>query len=98
VASTTTTVAPTTTVPPPPTTAKPKVITDGTFVVGVDIEPGTYRSKVPGSCYWARLSSFTGSDNVIANDIVSDGILVVTIQPTDVGFKTHRCGGWERIG
>ncbi|MEU5894458.1 hypothetical protein ABZ835_48000 [Streptomyces sp. NPDC047461] len=43
---------------------------DGTFLVGKEVEPGTYRSEGKGSfgCYWARLSDTTGeSDAIIAN-------------------------------
>ncbi|WP_438351593.1 hypothetical protein ACP8HI_13705 [Paenibacillus sp. FA6] len=32
---------------------------DGTYIVGKDIEPGTYKSDGSGS-YWARLSGFSG--------------------------------------
>jgi hypothetical protein len=69
---------------------------DGTFQVGRHIAPGTYRaSGVAGrSCYWARLSDFSGGiDGIIANDIDST---VVTIDPTDAGFTSSGCGTWTR--
>jgi hypothetical protein len=57
--------------------------------------PGTYEATVPagGSCYWARLSSFS-DDNTIANGIVSFGPAIVTIDATDAGFDSSRCGTW----
>lgn len=72
---------------------------DGVYIVGLDIDPGTYRSTNTRSCYWARLRGFgqAGIDDVIANDN-SDGPAVVKIAPSDVGFKSGRCNGWERIG
>jgi cell division protein FtsB len=71
---------------------------DGTFVVGTDIQPGTYRSSASPSCYWARLSGLDGSvDSIIANDN-TDGPVVVTIAPTDKAFTDARCGSFTKIG
>lgn len=75
---------------------------DGTFLVGQEIMPGTWRSQgsqdPPKSCYWARLASFTGeAGSIIANEN-SKGPTVVTIEPSDVAFETNRCGTWTRIG
>lgn len=68
---------------------------DGTWVVGSDIKAGTYRSSQTGnSCYWQRLSGFSGElDDIIANG-VTDAIWVVEIASTDAGFSTERCGTW----
>lgn len=70
----------------------------GTFIVGVDMLPGTYQSSSGSGCYWQRMSSFTGTfDDIIANDFVDSGPVVVAIDPTDVGFKSSRCGTWTLI-
>ena len=37
----------------------------GTYIVNVDIAPGTYFAKCPETGYWARLRSFTGDLNSI---------------------------------
>ncbi len=67
---------------------------DGTFIVKTDINPGTYATKGGDGCYYARLSGFGGTaDEILANDNVS-GPTVVTIKPTDKGFKTSNCGEW----
>ena len=68
---------------------------DGTWVIGNDIQAGTYRSSKTGnSCYWERLSGFSGElDDIIANG-VTDAIWVVEIASTDAGFSTERCGTW----
>lgn len=70
----------------------------GTFIVGSDVSPGTYRSLGNDGCYWARTSSFSGLvEDILDNDFVS-GSVVVTIQPSDRGFESSSCGNWERIG
>ena len=75
-------------------------ITPGTWIVGAQITPGTYRADNSGQgCYWTRLSSFTGAfDAVIASAfVVSSGVQLVTIANTDVGFSTSvECGTWTR--
>jgi hypothetical protein len=80
----------------PPT---PSVIAgDGTYRVGVDIPAGTYiTAPNTNGCYWARLSGFSGSiGDTIDNDI-GNGQRIVTIAPTDAGFKTQGCGSWSTI-
>jgi len=84
--------------PPTPTavpTTAPGTLGDGTFRVGVDISPGTYRAANPSQgCYWERLSGFSGEfGDVIANNF-TDAPEVVTIAPTDAGFSSDGCGTW----
>ena len=68
---------------------------DGTFVVGTDIQPGTYRSANGQGCYWERESGFSGSlADIIANDFVN-APTIVTIAPSDQGFKSDGCGAWS---
>lgn len=78
-------------------TAEGTIPGDGIFLVGEDIEPGTYRGNVAGGrCYWARLSGTSGDfDDLITNDNV-EGPTVVTIAESDVAFETSRCGEWVR--
>ena len=69
---------------------------DGSYRVGTDIAPGTYRTRQPvHGCYWARLSGFSGKfSDVKANDFAS-GFVVVTIRPRDRGFESSGCGRWS---
>lgn len=71
-------------------------IREGTWTVGVDIAPGTYRSTgdVGSSCYWAILTSGTNGDDIIANDIPGGGRPSVTLAEGQ-DFETKRCGTWE---
>jgi len=69
---------------------------DGCYIVGVDIEPGRYRSET-GADYWARLKGFSGElDDIITNDAMVEGTVIVEIKESDVGFQT-RGAEWEKI-
>ena len=82
---------------------------DGTWIVGVDIQHGTYRSiplKEDTSCYWDAVSDFTGGMNSIIaydsgplDDEHNDGggPMVADIYATDAGFISKGCGTWERV-
>jgi hypothetical protein len=72
----------------------------GTYLVGSDVEPGTYRSTGAadegGICYWARLKDADGDlDSIIAND-VGAGSQIVTIKATDGAFSSRGCATWTR--
>lgn len=68
----------------------------GTYLVGQDIEPGTYRAAASSGCYWARLSSLNTSD-IIDNDN-ADGPVVVEIAASDKAFEAKGCATFHRIG
>jgi hypothetical protein len=70
---------------------------EGTYEVGVDVQPGTYISApTSGSnCYWARMKAGDGIDNIIANDNTT-GSAVVTIQAGDKFFKSSGCSDWTK--
>jgi hypothetical protein len=82
--------------PPPPPGPKTTISTDGTYQVGTDIVPGTYRASGGSSCYWARLRSLSTND--IIDNNVSPGPQVVGILSTDAAFLTHDCGPWQMAG
>ncbi|MGC0252360.1 hypothetical protein [Pseudactinotalea sp. Z1748] len=68
---------------------------NGTWRVGEDIDPGVYRTEGASSCYWERLSGFSGEfGDIIANDFTS-GPTTVTIAASDSGFSSQGCGTWE---
>jgi hypothetical protein len=71
-----------------------------TLVVGVDIQPGTYRTSGPAAgqpmCYWARLkSTVPQTADIIAADM-PQGAATVTIAPTDKAFQTGGCADWVK--
>jgi ribosomal protein L29 len=76
--------------------AKGTIDGTGTFVVGQDIEPGTYRAAASPGCYWARLKSLDTS-NIIDNQN-ADGPVVVEILPSDKAFETDGCAKFHKTG
>ncbi len=88
------TTQPPTTQPPPPPTG----FGDGTYLVGQQIAAGRYQAAGGSGCYWERLSGFGGTlDEIIANDFDTTGP-IVSIAASDVGFNSHACGTWTRLG
>ena len=77
----------------------PSQFSGGSYVVGADIDPGTYYS-VPrrgGGCRWRRVAGFSGDpDETIAKGEYDDR-WIVTIGTDDTGFVTHGCGIWRKI-
>jgi hypothetical protein len=83
-----------------PRTGVQTSISQGMWLVGSQVTPGTYSAPAQYGCYWERLSNFQGSlYSIIANDFVSSaGQALVTISSSDVGFDTSpSCGTWTRI-
>lgn len=79
--------------PPPPPAPSTSIDKDGTFAVGKDIAPGTYRSAGPvesGACYWKRQSG----DKVVDNALTKQP-QVVEIEATDTTFTTRDCQPWQ---
>lgn len=73
-------------------------LTDGTYTVGVSMEPGTYRTESTGTrCYWAIYTSGTNYDDIVQNDAGSTGVLTVTVGGGQ-DFRTQRCGTWTKVG
>ncbi len=73
---------------PPATPPADGVFTEGIYLVGKDIEAGTYRGEVTGELgYWARLNATDGMVSAIeANDVVR-GPFVLTILPRDAAVE-----------
>lgn len=69
---------------------------DGTFIVGVDMSPGTWSNSGGTSCYWARLSGFSGTLSHIIANANESGTAIVTIGAADKGFTSSRCGTWTK--
>lgn len=82
--------------PPAPPASEPAPKTtieaNGTYTVGVDIQPGTYTSGGPvddGACYWKRVSGEKMVDNALTKKSQT-----VRIEPTDTTFTTNDCQSW----
>ena len=70
---------------------------DGTYEVGVDVQPGTYVSAPTSgfNCYWDRSKGTDGFDSIIANGNTT-GQVVVTIKKSDKFFTSSGCSDWKR--
>ena len=70
-------------------------IKPGQWLVGKEVKPGIYRTTA-ATCYYQRLSGFTGSFNeIISNGNASGGSAIIEILATDKGFES-RCS-WNRL-
>lgn len=70
---------------------------DGTWLVGDDIQPGTYRAQGEGDrCYWQRLSGLSGESQDRITNYLGSATTTVEISASDVAFETSRCGEWVR--
>jgi hypothetical protein len=72
-------------------------IREGTWTVGVDIAPGTYRANadITDSCYWGIYATGSNKSDIVDNDIVSGGRPSVTLSAGQ-DFETTRCGSWTK--
>lgn len=80
-------------------------IGDGVWLVGSDVAPGTYRSTGPaeagGYCMWSRHDTASGGpmDGIIASDGSYDASqMLVTVEVSDVVFRTSGCAPFQRVG
>lgn len=70
---------------------------DGTYLVGSDIRPGTYKAAASPGCYWARPRDLNGGVDSIIDNNNADGVVVVTIKSTDKAFEASGCADFHRI-
>jgi hypothetical protein len=85
--------APTTS--PPVTRPDIEVFTDGVYEVGVEIEPGTYKTPGGADCYYARLRSDDTSDIITNNSSTGPQTLRVRTSDKFIDFS----GGceWRKV-
>jgi hypothetical protein len=70
---------------------------DGMYIVGTDIQPGTYKNSGSSGCYYARLHGFSNSTNDIIANNLTDHPAIVTISASDKGFQSTKCGTWTKL-
>lgn len=75
----------------------------GTYRVGVEIAPGTYRTRGEHSansagegCLWQRLSGLDGTSDQVVAFGSSDGPAVVKIRASDRAFSSKNCARWSQ--
>jgi hypothetical protein len=76
-------------------------IGEGTYQIGVDAQPGRYKTTVPqnsSGCYWERTKDDSGDmDSIIANDTVNPGARASITVNSGEFFKSSGCGTWTRV-
>jgi hypothetical protein len=82
----------------PITTGLTAPFSDGVFIGGVDVAPGTWQSNGTGTgCYWERLRGFSGKFSEIIANFFGLAPGVATISATDQGFSSNSCGVWSKL-
>lgn len=61
----------------------------GTYLVGRDIQAGTYHSSGSPDCYWARLSDLSGGVSSIISNHLGSGPQYVEISSSDKAFQVQ---------
>ncbi|MCI0559086.1 MAG: hypothetical protein MN733_11365, partial [Nitrososphaera sp.] len=77
---------------PEPAGDYPQTIEPGMYLLGRDIQPGTYQGQagadISTSCYWVRLSDVSGDfDAIIANDNAI-GQFYIQVSENDYALQT----------
>lgn len=86
------------TVTAPPPSGPRSEFSDGLFEVGIDVQPGTYRTEGPdgtndGGCYWSRSGP---RGDVIDNGVVNEPGAVTVRQGERI--DSAGCLPWKRAG
>lgn len=69
---------------------------EGVFLVGLEVEEGTYESSGQVGCFWTRTT--TGMDPSNDETVTTDEATQVTLTSEDLMFVTSGCADWVRIG
>lgn len=67
---------------------------DGVYIVGQDVQPGTYKSAGGDTCYWARK---TKNGEIIDNHLGA-GPTVVVIKASDFSIEARGCQPFRKSG
>ncbi len=67
---------------------------DGTWEVGTEVRPGTYRAIAEGDCTWVRLGDAAGGLETVVGSAVGSGSRLVTVGRKDVAIRSSGCGRW----
>ncbi|HEY0574803.1 MAG TPA: hypothetical protein VGD73_11945 [Pseudonocardia sp.] len=75
---------------------------DGTYRVGREIQPGSYRTQGPAdaaspNCYWSRNSDASGEVRAIIANSKAPIPATVTVKPGDATFHTTGCQPWTKV-
>lgn len=69
---------------------------NGTWIVGIDIAPGTWTATGGSDCIWERVADFSGDAGALMASDSGVDHPVVDIKPGDAGFVSSDCGTWVK--
>ena len=69
---------------------------EGVFIVGLEVEEGTYESSGQVGCSWTRAT--IGMDSADDETVTTDELTEVTLTSEDLMFVTSGCADWVRVG
>jgi len=85
----------------PKAPAEPAV-SDGDYLVGSDIAPGTYKTTGNaedqdgiGMCY---ADTETKSGGINAQEVTNKGRTLIRVKTSDYTFSSSGCGDWKKVG
>lgn len=71
---------------------------DATARVGIEVQPGWYRTSGGSHCFWGVYDSLDGSTTSFLDANLSAGPQLVHLFSTDVAFESRGCGTWTQLG
>ncbi|MET0771559.1 MAG: hypothetical protein ABWZ82_00620 [Candidatus Limnocylindrales bacterium] len=74
--------------------APARTFSDGTWVVGGEVRPGTYRATSETACSWARLGEPAAGLEQVIGSAAGSGSRLVTVGKRDASFRSNGCGRW----
>lgn len=76
--------------------ADPNTFSSGTYQVGADIQPGTYRTSGSSWCYWERDKDASGEFSSIISNGNSNGPGIMTVKGSDSYVKFEGTCSWTK--
>jgi hypothetical protein len=70
---------------------------DADYRVGIEIQPGWYRTAGGDHCYWEMSTRHDGEVSGITLNHFGRGPQVVQLQATSPAFESRSCGTWTRL-
>jgi hypothetical protein len=74
----------------------PVFLLDGSYRVGLDMQPGRYEAPDVSGCYWETLNAAGGKNS--ENYVNRGQRAEATIHASDVVFNSTGCGAWFALG
>lgn len=78
----------------PKPAAPVRTFSDGTWEVGTEVRPGTYRATAVGTCSWTRLGEPVHALEAVLGSHVGAGPRLLTVGKRDRAIRSSGCGRW----